>query len=312
MQIIRFDEDIVKRLPNIEKVIYDMFGSEDVLIFAVLDEKQKMGFVVRSNDGCLYIDNKGESIPFSLDENDDLSLLRKDDYVINFNEELTFMSQDNIMHFLRLHKYNQPDCDGYDGSIEYKQYDSKRDIMCVINYQQMYREYDGRPCIYQFRTNEIDGVYIDEKYSRGDHKKGFPLPKRAKYYTKVECAEDEIGYDWMKIKDYGLVNFLSNNIPALERGKSIRYVKSLYRGLDGSFRDLWPLAKQIRREAIDEIVKSYGFNTQVPSLFISVYNGYDETVKDIQAIVEEMKRVLPLLKTEEGSDLGAVLKFVKE
>lgn len=73
--------------------------------------------------------------------------------------------------------------------------------------------------------------------------------------------------------------------------------------------DLWPFAHQMKREEIDEIIKSYGFVSEVPSLFIDIFNGTDFTVNQIQEIVREMKKIRPMLETPEGAEFGMTLKL---
>lgn len=311
MEIIRCTDDVIQKLPNVLGLIYEIFGENDVVVFATLDKHKNLGFVARVNEQCVYIDNNGEYTLFALNEQEELDRLRKDGYVAYFGE-LYFTDDKNKEYRLQMLPFNQPDTDGYDGYISFKQYDPEIDTLCEINYQQMYREVNGIAPIYGFRTSEIDGVYIDEKYTKSKgYIKGFPLPKRAKYYTKAAFEDGEIGYDWIKIKDYGLIEFLSNrNSIAVERNRrAVRYVKSSYTRLDGSYGDLWPFAHQMKREEIDEIIKSYGFVSEVPSLFIDIFNGTDFTVNQIQEIVREMKKIRPMLETPEGAEFGMTLKL---
>lgn len=230
-------------------------------------------------------------------------------------KELYFTDEKDKEYRVQMLPLVQPDTDGYDGCISYKQYDPESDTLCEINYQQMYREVDGKAPIYSFRTREIDGVYIDEEYTKSKgYIKGLPLPRRAKYYTKAAYEPGEIGHDLINIKDYGLVNFLSmaNNIAVEREHRAVRYVKSSYTRMDGSYGDLWPFAHQMKREEIDEIIRSYGFTTEIPSLFIDVYNGYDYTVNAIQEITAEMKKLRPILENDAETDMCIALRLSKK
>lgn len=169
----------------------------------------------------------------------------------------------------------------------------------------MYYETNGYAPIYGIRTNEIDGVFIDENYTKAKKGlKGLPLPKEAKYYTKVAYSFGEIGYKWIKVKDCG------DN--STEEERKVRYVKASYRRLDGTFGDLWPFAPQMKREEIENIIKSYGFKTEIPNLILNVYNGVDQTLKKVEQIVDEIKRVMPLLEESENANMCLTLRLSKD
>lgn len=311
MKIIKCTDDVIQKLPNVLGLIYEVFGERDVVVFATLDKNKELGFVARVNEQCLYINNRGEYTLFALNNEEELDRIRIDGYVA-FMDNLYFTDSDDKEYVLEMSKLEIPDTDGYDGCIRFKQYDPKIDTFCEINYQQMYREVNGKAPIYGFRTQEIDGVYIDEKYkdSKG-YFRGLPLPKRAKYYTKAAYNDGEMGYDWIKIKDYGLAEFLANRNITTGRDREVRYVKSSYVRLDGSYGDLWPFAHQMKREEIDEIIKSYGFLTEVPSVLLDIYNGSNYTLNEIQEIIAEMKAIRPVLDTLEGADMGMTLSLSK-
>lgn len=311
MKIIKCDDNVMSRIPNVLGLIYEIFGEKDVVVFATLDNDKKMGFVARVGGDCVYINDKGEYTLFALDTNEELDRIRIDGYLA-FMDDLYFTDENNKEYRLQMMPLQTPDIDGFDGYISFKQYDPKTDTFCEINYQQMYREVDGRTPIYGVRTQEIDAVYIDEKYkkSRG-YLRGLPLPKRAKYYTKVAYENGEMGYDWIMIKDYGLAEFKANRNLITSRSKEVRYVKSSFVRFDGGYGDFWPFADQIKREEIDKIIQSYGFLSEVPSVFIDIYNGYNYTLRQVNEIITEMKRIRPILDTPEGADMGMTLRLSK-
>ncbi len=311
MKIIKCTDDVIQKLPNVLGLIYSIFGDSDVVVFATLDKENNLGFVARVSDQCVFINHKGEYTLFGLNSDEELDRIRINGYVA-FMDDLYFTDASDKEYRLQMLPLSSPDTDGYDGYISFKQYDPSIDTFCEINYQQMYREVNGKAPIYGFRTQEIDGVYIDEKYNKSKgYIKGLPLPKRAKYYTKAAFEEGQMGYDWIKIKDYGLEEFLANRNIATGRNREVRYVKSSYVRLDGSYGDLWPFAHQMKREEIDEIIKGYGFLSEVPSLFIDIYNGSNYTLNEIQEIVAEMKAIRPILDTPEGADMGMTLSLSK-
>lgn len=311
MEIIRCTEDVLVNLPNVVGLLYEIYGEKEIIVFATLDKEKKLGFVGRANGDCVYINNRGEYTLFALNQDEELDKVRVDGYVA-YMDNLYFTDAKDKEYRLQMLPLDPPDLDGYDGYISFKQYNPDTDVLCEINYQQMYREVNGKAPIYGFRTQEIDGVYIDEKYNQSKgYLRGLPLPKRAKYYTKAAYNDGEMGYDWIKIKDYGLAEFLANRNITTGRDREVRYVKSSYVRLDGSYGDFWPLASQMKREDIDEVIKSYGFLSEVPSVLLEIYNGSNYTVNQIQDIVSEMKKLIPVIEQDAQTDMCIGLRLSK-
>jgi hypothetical protein len=243
-----------------------------------------------------------------LNEKEELGAIGIDDFDVFFGEEVYFVSKDKIEHHIDLIPLSEPDQDDYDGCVSYKQYNPGNDTLCEIRYQHMYNERYGRPTIYGYHTRKVDCLYIDEEYT----KKGSPsrglLPKRSKYYTKVEFDEEMIGYKLTGIREYGLIDFLSRGPYELQMDSNIiRYARTVYIGSDGNYHDFWPLGEQLKVEEINEMIKSYGFNVEPAWEIIEIYNGKSEIVDIINSIVTEMKPISKVMKETQDTTKCALL-----
>lgn len=302
VQIVNCDEEILKEIPNVIELLYELYGATTIALFAVI-ENDMLAFVGREGNNCVFI-NKDGYYRFTLDNEEKLGVLVKDGYEIYFGEDLYFVDEKSKMEYhLDLLRISEVDEQGYDGCVSYKQYNPEIDTLCELRFQHMYRENDGNPVIYGMHTEKIDCLYIDEEFKRKSKPKIGLIPKRSKYYSKVEFADDMMGYNWITIKEYGLSEFLENGSYKLQKEHSlIRYVKTQFIGLNGNYRDFWPFGEQLKIEQINELIKSYGFGIKIPWQFIDIYNGRDKLVNTIKDIVKEMKVVSEELRKNEESE----------
>lgn len=306
VQIVEITEDLLPKVPHVIELLYKLYGSKTIGIFAVLVE-DKLGFIGRDGADCVYIYNDGYN-RFTLNEQEELGALNVDGYDVFFGEDIYFVSKDKIEHHIDLIPLSEPDQDDYDGYVSYKQYNPDKDTLCEIRYQHMYREIDGRPNIYGYHTKKIDCLYIDEEYiKKGSPIKGI-LPKRSKYYTKIEFDEDMIGYKLTGIREYGLFDFLEKGPYNLQMGNSlVRYARTKYIGHDGNYHDFWPLGEQLKEEELNELIKSYDFNIEPFWKMIEIYNGKSEVVNLIKAIVSEMKPIIEIMRKRQDTNKCALL-----
>lgn len=309
MKIINCDDAVIEKIPNIMELVYQLFGEKDVTVFATLDEKD-LGFIVRAEERCVFINNKGEYTLFTVDENDDLYAVGKKDYTVVFSDSLCFVSQDKESS-LAIKPLAKPDEDDYDGMVRFLQYDKKNDVMCEIDYQQMYREHNGFAPIYSFHTKRIDRVYIDEKFEKKKERPGL-LPRRAKYFSKMMFKEGELGYDICALKEFGLVEFLSKGPYQLVRDNEIvRYSKTYAIDFSGVYRDPWPFGKDYTEDDIKALIQQFGFESEIPEEFLTIYNGGDRTIQTIKEVVGLMKEVQPLLEKPENNRMCLILRAEK-
>lgn len=297
VQIVELDEELLQKVPHVIELLYEIYGAKTIGLFAVLVNGD-LGFVGRDGANCVFIHKEGYN-NFTLDMNENLGALRKGEYEIFFGDDLYFVDGKKREHHVDLYALSEPDQDEYDGCVSYKQYNPDNDTLCEMRFQHMYREIDGRPIIYSFHTRTIDCLYIDEEYTKKPRPKKGILPKRAKYYTKIELDDDMVGYKWAVIKDYGLSEFLEKGPYELQIERCIvRYTKTQFIGSDGNYHDIWPLGEQLKPADIENLITSYDFNTSIPIELLEIYNGRDELVNVINEIVEQMKPISKEAKKE--------------
>lgn len=311
VQIVNLDEETLKKVPNVIELLYNIFGAKTIGLFAVVVDNE-LGFIGRDGSNCVYIHKDGYNF-FALNQDEELCALRKDGFEIFFDGDIFFVDENKIEQRVDLYSLSEPDQDDYDGFVSYKQYNSENDTLCEIRYQHMYREIDGRPIIYGYHTQVIDCLYIDENYTKKSRpKRGF-LPKSSKYYTKVEFDDGMVGHTVSLIRDYGLMEFLEKGSYQLEKErKLVRYAKTQLIDFEGNFRDFWPLGEQLKTEELLELIKSYGFRTELPWQLIEIYNGRDNFVNTLNEIVRQMKEISKEMKENATSERLAILSLRNE
>ena len=308
MKIIDCDDHVIEQLPNIMNLVYEIFGEKDIAIFAVLDGND-LGFIARVGEDCLFINNKGDYTLFKLNENEDLLAITTEQFVVYYGDVLCFVVGDKE-YSVSINRNDELDEDGYDGLVEFRQYDKSKDIMCIINYQHMYRMRDGKVPIYGFHTKRLSQVYIDEEYSKKKLKSCGFLPKTSKYYGSFSFNEGEIGYDIIAIKDYGLVSFLKRGAYDLIRESTIKSFSRCYTiDFSGNYRDIWPFGRIYTEDEIKEQIESYGFLSEIPTQMLEVYNDQSKDVELIKQLVLLMKEIKPLLSKPENSRKKLLLTF---
>lgn len=306
VQIADIDEETLQKVPHVIELLYEIFGEKTIGLFAVLVDNE-LGFVGRDGGNCVYIHKNGYN-HFTLKENEEIGAIRKGKLEMYFGDDVYFVDENKIEQHLELCSFAEPDPDDYDGCVSYTQYNPKNDTSCEIRYQHMYREIGGRPIIYSFHTQKIDCLYINEEYTKKSKPRRGILPKRAKYYTKVEFDDREIGYKITGIREYGLMNFLERGPYELQMESNvIRYAKTQFIDSEGNYRDIWPLGEQLKTEEIIDLIGSYGFHTSIPEELIEIYNGRDDLINAILEIVQGMKEVSKELKEKEESERFAIL-----
>lgn len=306
VQIVEITEDLLPKVPHVIELLYELYGAKTIGLFAVLVD-DKLGFIGRDGADCVYIHDKGYN-RFTLNEQEELGAIGIDGYDVFFGEDVFFVSKDKIEHHIDLMPLSEPDQDDYDGCVSYKQYNPENDTLCEIRYQHMYNERYGRPTIYGYHTRKVDCLYIDEEYTKkGSPTKGI-LPKRSKYYTKVEFDDEMVGYKLTGIREYGLIEFLSRGPYELQMERNlIRYARTKYIGSDGNYHDFWPFGEQMRPEELEQLIKSYGFCIEPAWELIEIYNGKSEIVDIIRSIVDEMKPISKVMRESQDTTKCALL-----
>lgn len=314
VQIEEITEETLKRVPHVIELLYEIYGPITIGLFAVLVDNE-LGFVGRNGADCVYIHKNGYN-NFTLTHNEELGAIRTDEYEVFFGDDVYFVDKNKIECHVDLLKLSTPDQDEYDGCVSYKQYNPSNDTLCEIRYQHMYREVDGKPIIYGYHTKKIDCLFIDEEYSSKPQPGKGILPKRAKYYSKIEFDDGMLGHKLASFKECGLINMLNGNssdIP-VERNM-IRYIQTMYIDGNGIYHDLWPFGEQLKPEELNEFISSYGFSTGLPWQMIEIYNGRHRLINNIGEIVEKMKVITKEMRenpNDETITKCALLRLRKE
>ncbi len=312
VKIASIDEEVLKNIPNVLELLYEIYGPSTIGLFAVLNEQNKLSFVARHGGDCVYIDENCH-INFTLNENEDLGAIRRNGFEVFFGEDTYYVDKNKVEYHLDLYKLDEPDQDDYDGCVAYKQYNPENDTLCELRFQHMYREMNGVPIIYSYHTKKIDCAYIDEEFTKKARPTKGILPKRSKYYTKVEFDNEMLGYKLTSIREYGLVEFLMRGPYELQMERDIvRYAKTTYIDGSGNYHDFWPFGEQLKPKEIEDMIKSYGFNVEIPMTMIDIHNGRDEYVNYIKEIVEQMKPISKQMKETQDSDKVAMLTLKNE
>lgn len=311
VQIINISEETLQNIPHIFERLYKLFGTKTIALLAVVVDNE-IGFIGRDGGNCVYITKNG-CYPFTINLEEDLYYLEKDNFKLYFDNGLCIIDENNIEQHISLEKLDEPDNEEYDGTVSYRQYNPANDTLCEIRYQHMYREIDGRPIIYGYHTRKVDYLFIDEDYTKkGKIEKGV-LPSRSKYYSRVEFDDDTLGYKLAGIREYGLLEFLEKGPYNLQMGREVvRYSKVKYIDDEGNYHDFWPLNEQIKNEDLEEMIKSYGFRTEIPWQLIEMYNGRDNILNTILEIVKQMKVISKEVKESDESSKVAILTLKNE
>lgn len=305
IQIVACNEEILKQIPHVFQLLYDLYGEKTIGLLAVMVDNQ-LSFIGRYGADCVYIHKDGHT-RFTLNQEEELGSLLLDDLEVYFGDSVYFVDENKIEHYVDLFP-SEVDDQGYDGYVAYKQYNPTSDTLCELRYQHMYREIDGKPIIYSYHTKQIDCAYIDENFTKKSRPNVGLLPRRCKYYTKIEFDDDMVGSKWVAIKEYGLMQFLLHGSYALQRERtSVRYVKTKYIGTDGNCHDFWPLGEQLKEEEILSMLQAYGFQTEVPWQMLDIYNGRNALVNEIKEVVSQMKIAIQEAKTNPETDKCALL-----
>lgn len=293
--IVKCSEDVIDKIPSVMEHIYKVFGTKTIIVYAVLSDNN-IGFIARDIYNFLYIKNEqnGYSVtPFQIKEDGTVGMIKLDDNHFFFGNGDTYMvDKDKIEHGLGIRALKETDEDEYDGFVYYTQYNPANDTLCDINYQQMYREIEGRTPIYGYHTKKIDVLSIDEKYSKRGNKHAGILSRHSKYFSRYEFDSDQIGYKLVAIKDYGIFDVITQGAYNLQKEDSIiRYVKAFYSRKDGSFVDIWPLSSHVDTETLKSLISSYGFRTEIPRELLEVYNRDNRLVLEIQDLASQIKEL---------------------
>lgn len=295
--------------------VFDLFNDFEGVYFKIEVNGQEKILQRKDNLCVLYTleDEKTVSYEmFCLDEEYNVSQAGFDDYELTMYGDLFTVQERNssIVQSLKLYKRTDGvDNDGYDGVIIFVQYDIKKKTRITLTYQQIF---DKENSIYYYAKERMPlqvvieyGVFVND----GDV---YRVLKKDRY-IRADISSDDYYYDFITIKEYGLLNVLKNgSYNLLREDRTVRYVKSLFIDFKGNYRDAWPFANLLKAEEIESLIKKYNFNTRIPDFIISLYNGENKDVLLIQEIVEKVRLLEKELLQPENSRMCLTLKFEEE
>lgn len=310
IKIIPCDENVIAQLPNIMGFLEDLFGDKEIRLYATLEDNE-YGFVGETDEFSVLIDSEGKHTIFTIGEDGNLNYVYKDNYSIYFNNnELSHIIDiDNIEYSVAYCPLKKLDKDGYDGNVSFSQYNPENDVLCTIYYQHMYREKNDSVYIFEEHTKQISELYIDEDFNKKPSFKAGLLPKRAKYFVGYTFGDRDPGFTIAAIKDFGMLKVMKEGSAALfDYYKVVRYAKALALLPNGEFYNNWPLSKQYKEEDLKSLVEGYGLKSELPKLFIDLYNDEDEDVTRIKQIIMDINE---LKEIEEPPTTNMWLKLKK-
>jgi len=281
MQLIKCDTDeVLLKVPSLEKVLTSYFGENDVLLFSCLDNK-KISFIARHGKFCVYIDGDRE-IPFGLKEDGGLDFYYKDDmhyfpngFQIFDEDEVCCKDKKGILHTII--SYPMDFGDEVNGAFSYFQLNDDKDTLCEIRYRHYYnKQSNGKSQIYGCNLNrKMNSIYIDREYSKN---KGFRrgiIPKCFSHYEIISFDNNMLGYRFIAISEHGLLNVINNgSLSLVKESTATRYLKSCYIKRDGTPMEMpWPFCKFYKEDDIKSELSELDFRVEAPDDLISLYNG---------------------------------------
>jgi len=312
MNIIRCDnEEMVSKVPYISDKLENHFKDQNIVLFVCMDDNNEIGFIGRCGNECLYIDDS-KTIPFGIKKNSTINYYYKDGYNLfpegyEDVEESGVCCQDSkgIMHTVMSYPMK---FDDFEGAFSYFQYSEKTDTLCEIRYKHYYRKDMEKSPIYEYyKSRMMESVYIDREYSKSkENKKGF-IPSSSSHYELFSCDAGTMGYNMIAISEYGLLKVLLNgSYNLLKEQTANRYVKSFYVTKDDDYLEMiWPLCKFNKVEDIKKEVTDLGFGLEVPSVLLTLYNGYDKDKDMLDELIHLMDDVI---KKEDNTRLMLLRK----
>ena len=255
MQIIECNNEVLSKYPNIYQLINDLYGLDDVIVYALLNDKS-INFICFSGEHGLYIDKRGYR-SFNIDKDYNVSAFQGDKYLVYYGDNTTFRDFNNNEYKLELIRRKKELNEGYEGVVVLTEYMPDKDLMVQLSYLHVYREVDGKYPIYSLYTHGFNSLYIEEEFSKKQFKGGF-LPKRVQAFGKLEFDRSMLGYHLALIYENGLLEYLLKGSYYLEKDNRItRYNKAIYLDSGGELRSLGFLGDIIKEEEIVKIMNKY-------------------------------------------------------
>lgn len=243
-------------------------------------------YIFEIEEDYLYIES------FYVDENYNIYELDCGDYTIDLTGDVPrFVNNETgiMSSLVVLPRKDGNDIDGYNGLLSYIQYSPDKDIRSLITYQYMYKE-NMENKVYQFNFKDPFQISLETKVSKRD--KGNKLAGAYNSYIVRKSEPNDICYDLMVIKDYGIKEFLEKGSYHLTWGEELkRYYKIVGKSPGNYAITLFPLCTQYRLEDLYSMLESVGHDTVVPEFVRELFNGEYSDIKSYIELAHLMKDI---------------------
>lgn len=290
MQVIKCNDEVLKKIPNIFGLIQKEFGEKEITMYACVDEHNNLSFIVFDNLKGILINSQGHK-SFTVDKNLELQLYKSANYNVMLGKNSTpiFLDDSNNEYSLRFEHLDEPDSEDYNGSVVFNQYHFKDDLYCQLTYPHMSRTIDGKPYIYSYHTKNPSIVYIEEESSK-DHDRSFGLiGKKIKCYNRYSFNRGMIGYNLVLLNEHGLVDTILYDSYYLEREDPLRRFTKAQLVINGQYYDTWPFCSFYKPSDVEQMIEDYGFMVSIPEEMLNIYNNQDRNLSDLNSILEQLK-----------------------
>lgn len=268
--------------------VFDLFGDYTGVFFKIeVDGVDKL--LQRLDNLCVIYTLEDSNVVsyemFAVDENYKVVSAGFDDYEMHIVDgTLTTQKRNNsVIQSLNFSKRNDDrDNDGFDGVIAFVQFNCEKNIRVTMSYQQMYNSseniyyyYERKPLqviIEKMIKNKRDGSYIAVDRER---------------FIRVDMSRDDLFYDLVTLKEFGLVEFMSKGSYSLQKDDHItRYMKFYFTTRDNQAIPLFPFSKHLAWEEVKKFLEDNSFDCKIPEHLANTYNGNNDILNYYQSIAD--------------------------
>ena len=295
IQIDDINENETQQYAPIFKCVGKLFGDYIGVYFKlnvdgvdyILQRRDDMFILYRE-----YEEGKVSYDMFTIDDeyNVDYAVLDDFQFKIDGGNKVILRHDSCVAECLTLKHRDEVDVDGYNGFVQYIQYNQEKDVQLMIIYQQRYNE-----------RGEIHGYHIYRSPFQitiqkgvGANENGSKIPIRTTRYIRGNIDEKMHPhlYNIALIKDYGLVEFLEKGTCALQKDdQMVRYYKVLGLAKNGMAITAFPFCTQYKYDDFSSMFDKYGFASKIPYDLIELHNGNNRELRKYEAIATFMKEI---------------------
>lgn len=292
VKLIPFSDNFLEKYESAFCWVADNLEVVDGKYYQFIDgEKEKLlyrfnniFYIFELEGDYLYIDS------FYVDENYNIYEVDCGEYTVDLTSDVPRFTNNEtgmISSLVVLPRKDGNDVDGYNGLISYIQYSSKSDIRSLITYQYMYKE-NMENKAYQFNFKDPFQISIETKVSKRDS--GNKLAGRMNSYIIRKSEPNDLFYDFMVIKDYGIKEFLEKGSYHLTWGEELkRYYKIIGKTPGNYAITLFPVCTQYKLEDLYDMLKDVEHDVQVPEFVREMFNGEYGEIKSYIDLAQIMK-----------------------